>query len=304
VACLALNLAILSHTITLLLLPVMMVAILGAIYLEDRKLHWPILAVFGLTAVLDALLYLLYLRPLLQGWNKGADWYTVGHSVLASVNMLGWVVSLLAPLGVGLIWFRERGQAWYWTVSGAGWVGAALVLPIVMSYHPAYVFPMALAAIVPAAYGVASTYELSRGVGKVAGAGLIGIAALSGLPSLASHFADGTRPDMRTAAGYVAAHCRPGDRVATYRLVVFRIYAKSCEPATDIPLGNEAIPKLTQLIREPGRLWIVVDSTRGGIPEGLREWLSEHARHQVRVQRRRFDYFENTMDVFLVSPLS
>jgi hypothetical protein len=48
----------------------------------------------------------------------------------------------------------------------------------------------------------------------------------------------------------------------------------------------------------------VVSSARGGLPAGLEAWLLENTTLRLQVERRRFDYAQNTMEVFLIDPVA
>ena len=117
------------------------------------------------------------------------------------------------------------------------------------------------------------------------------------LPSLASHYVDGSRPDMRTAARYVEKNWQPGDRVAGFSMGLFGHYVPHCDPR--IPLPADARETLESLAAGKGRLWIVLQSARGGLSEDLRRWLGTRCSHELTVQRKRFDFPEYTVDVFL-----
>jgi hypothetical protein len=65
-------------------------------------------------------------------------------------------------------------------------------------------------------------------------------------------------------------------------------------------LEDDAITVLRQLAAGHGRLWVVVGSTRGGLPDGLQRWLLANTSHRLHVNAKRLDYFENTMDVFVL----
>jgi hypothetical protein len=106
---------------------------------------------------------------------------------------------------------------------------------------------------------------------------------------------------MRAAAAYVEAHWRPGDRAAVVPLRPFLHYAPGREPAVAIPRGDRGVETLARLAVEAGgRLWIVMESGRDGLPESAERWLFAHAVHQQRVTHRRFDYHQYSIDVFIV----
>ena len=79
-------------------------------------------------------------------------------------------------------------------------------LPFVVVYHPNYVFPLALAVLVLAGWAVAGVAERLRPAGAVVVVAWVSVALALQLPSVVSHYLDGSRPDYRTAARYVADH--------------------------------------------------------------------------------------------------
>jgi hypothetical protein len=200
--------------------------------------------------------------------------------------------------------FNEpRSQKWYWITMAAGWGLATVVLAAVTSYHPAYIFPFSLSAVVMAGYAVGRIFE--HVAARNAAAAVVWMAGATAVnaPGVVSQYIDGSRYDMRSAAAYVRSQWHPGDRAATFSVATFRYYARDCcEPAFPLDPGVASLPRLRELIEEPRRLWIVVDSTRGGVPPELQRWLFDSTVHRLQIRRKRFDYFEFTTDVFLFVP--
>jgi hypothetical protein len=69
-----------------------------------------------------------------------------------------------------------------------------------------------------------------------------------------------------------------------------------------IPLPNAEAKAIEFLSSEAQgkRVWVVVQSGRSGLPVKLRDWLGRHCAHELQVRRRRFDYAEYTVDVYLL----
>ena len=289
--------AALTHTVAVVLTPVLAVGLLAS---RERRASRSVVLVFAVTAAVLGALYLLHLKRLLYGWNEDAPWaYSPAHSILAAVNMLGWPVALLAGLGVVLMFEDRSEQRWYWASAVGGWVATIVVLPFVIIYHPWYAFPLALGVLVCAGYAVSDIYGRLSPVRPITGALWLCLVAGLNLPGLASHFTDGSRGDQRAAVAYVNTHWETNDRVATTSVRTFSYYAPDRLPVFPIPRDDRATETLEQI--GPGRLWVVVESGRGGPPVAVRDWLTRHATRQFRVSRRRFDYFEYSVDVFLVA---
>src|SRR5215467_6035247 len=99
-ACCLAFLAALSHSLLVLLLPLIVVATYCAFQAEGRSIPRATWLVFGIAAAATVLLIVLYLCPLLQGWNKGETWgYSVLHASLASIRQVGWPIASLAAVG-------------------------------------------------------------------------------------------------------------------------------------------------------------------------------------------------------------
>ena len=180
-----------------------------------------------------------------------------------------------------------------------------VVLPFVITYHPWYAFPLALGVLVCAGYAVSDIYGRLRSTRPATSVLWLCLVAALNVPGLASHFTDGSRGDHRAAVEYVNTRWTSNDRVATTSWRTFDYYAPGRSPVFPIPRGDKGAETLERLGSDQvrsGRLWVIVESGRGGPPVVVREWLSSHATHQFRASRRRFDYFEYTVDVFLAEP--
>jgi hypothetical protein len=290
--------AALTHTVAGVLAPVLCAGLLAARY---RKAPRPVALVFGLAALVLGALFIFHVGPLLQRWNEEVPWaYSPVHSILAAVNMLGWPVALLAGLGLALMFEDRTDQRWYWASAVAGWAGTIVALPFVIAYHPWYAFPLALGVLTCAGYAVSDIYGRLRPTRPATSILWLCLVAGLNLPGLASYFTDGSKGDHRAAVAYVNTRWEPNDRVATTSWRAFGYYAPNRTPVFRILRDDNRVETLEQL--GPGRLWVIVESGRGGPPVAIREWLTSRASHRFRVSKRRFDYFEYTVDVFLVQP--
>jgi hypothetical protein len=50
------------------------------------------------------------------------------------------------------------------------------------------------------------------------------------------------------------------------------------------------------------RTWILLQSWREGLPDDVRRWLGRNTSHESTVRRKRYDYAEYCVDVFLRQP--
>ena len=293
-------LAALSHSVLLLVLPLVVVATYGAFRAEGRPVPRVIWLVFGVAAAATVPL-ILYLRSLLQDWNQGETWgYSVPHASLALIGQLGWATACLTAVGT-LLMLRERtAQNWYWLICLGAWVIVSMLLPMVIIYHPAYAFSFALSAVIVAAYAITYISDLLKPHNWLAAYAWIGLSCLGDLPSLFSHYVDGTRTNMRDAAAYVRAHWQPGDRVTGYAMGAFDYYSgRCCKPAIPLPETKE-VPNLTRLASGGGRLWVVLEEKRPGLDTALQAWLFACSVQKLSVGRRRLDWLQFKEDVYLV----
>jgi 4-amino-4-deoxy-L-arabinose transferase-like glycosyltransferase len=301
-ACLAALAAMLAHTIQVVLLPGLFVAILAATWAERKPVPWRMLLVVVLSGLAAVAIYLFYLRQIGGGWNAAEIWgYGPGRSLLASAMQPGWPVALLALLGAILFVRQRSAQGWYWLTWLGVWAAASAALPFAVVYHPNYVFPLAVAVLVLAGWAVAQVAERLRPAGAVVVVAWVSVALALQLPSVVSHYLDGSRPDYRTAARYVAEHWRSGDRLASISPGLVQHYAPLDGEFINLPRWN-ALPALRQAAAGPGRLWVVLASGRSGKEEAIGAWLGTHCTQQLQVRKRRFDYYEFTVEVFLYSP--
>jgi Dolichyl-phosphate-mannose-protein mannosyltransferase len=298
--CLAL-VAILTHTLLVILLPLVFVAICVGAYAEKRTIARDVWISFAIATLLAIVFFLAYVKPLVHGWNQGETWgYSPFHALVGSIAMIGWPVALLVGVGFVLMLRDRNAQNWYWLTCFLGWIGATLMLPLVVVYHDEYVFPLVLGGIVVAGYAISVIYDSLRLRSPAAALAWVALIALANLPALASHYVDGSRRDERGAAAYVREHWLPGDRVTGYAMGLFRFYSSGCcEP--QIPLSRASVPELEHLASEKGRLWIVLENTRWGLDPPTQRWLFDCAVHKLSIGGRRFDEAEFKVEVYLSS---
>src|SRR5262249_20322116 len=148
------------HTIEALLLGALFAAIVVTAWLGREPRLVRLLPVVVFSGLVGAGIFLGYLLPMARGWNSGESWgYSLGHSAMASVSQLGWPIALLAFLGVVSLWTHRDPQGWYWASWAAVWMAVGLVLPYFVAYHPAYVFPLTLGAVVLAGRAIGLIFE-------------------------------------------------------------------------------------------------------------------------------------------------
>ena len=294
--------AVLCHTLLVVLLPMIFAGIIAAAVAERRSVQKEAFLVFIATLVSFFVFFVFYLAPLLGDWNSGATWgYGVVHSILASLNMVGWPVALLGGIGFVMLLSERSGLHWYWVLISIGWGASTVIFPLLISHHPAYVFPVAIGLVVPAGFAIGKIYSELRAINACTATAWIGLVCLVNLPSLVSHFRDGSRPDVRTAAKYVEEHWQEGDRLTGFWIDLVSHYADDCRPAIALPDSGD-VDVLNELAKDNSRLWVVVQSNRSGLQPRVRRWLGNHCSYELEVRRTRFDYAVNRVEVFLYTP--
>jgi hypothetical protein len=303
VSCVAAAAALLSHTLQGMLFGGLFGAIAMAALAQKRSRAWKPLIVAGAASLLAAAFFLLYLYPLAKGWNAAGTWwgYGVTHSVLASINQLGWPVALFALVGTIYFVVSRNSQGWYWVSWALLWAVATVLLPLFVTYHPAYVFPLATSAIVLAGTLIGRVFDFFESQSRLLAWTWMAAACACSLPSTVSYFSDGSRHDYRAAARYIHEYWKPGDRVASVAPTLLGHYLSGTEAVYGLP-GGDPVSGLEQLAKEPNRLWIVLSFSRSGKPANLRRWLQRNCSQETEIRSPRFDYQDFSVEVFLHPP--
>ncbi len=294
--------ALFVHTLLLLLLPGLLAAILLLAWTEQDRGLLRQAGIVGLTLLVACGIYLGYSRPLLQGWNSSETWsYSPARSLLASVYKLGWPVALLAGLGAVLALLRRSAADRYWLSWAGLWLVGCLVLPLLLRHHPAYSFPLTLGVLVLASQGVGHLYDRLSEQSRLLGLAWVCFACLLNLPSLASHYLDGSCSNHRDAARFVQAHFRDGDRVlaTSPHLLAYYLGPDRCPAGLELYDWAAARDQLLQQVRQPGRVWVVVNHGRANRPAELLDWLGRHCSRQLDLTIVRLDAFEYATAVYL-----
>ena len=301
-ACACCFAALLSHTLQAVLFGGLFLALAAAARAaRERPLARLPLIVIGAGLAAGGFV-LVYVVPLLRGWNGDQAWgYGVAHSVMAAVSQIGWPTALLAGVGAAAVVWQRDEQGWYWLTWAGVWFAAALALPFVVAYHPGYVFPLSLGVLVLAGRAVALVYDGLREQRPLAAYAWVGLACMFNLPGVFSHYADGNRSDIRTAAQFVSRHVQPGDRVSAFSNRLVQHYAAPGVAPIALSLARplESVQKLSAT---PERMWIVVASGRAGKPDDLARWLGKHCTLEMQRRPKRYDYYENVTEVYLYTP--
>jgi len=272
------------------------VAILAPSATRKERIHLASVVVgFGIAVALLAYFYLL---PLVRGWNAGVDWgYSLPRALLGGVNQLGVPTALLAALGAVLMLAGKHPLRWFWAVWAAGWLASLVVLPKVLAFHPGYSFLFLFGPVVLAGYAVGAIAEKVVGTwGTIAAVAWVGVAVLFNVPSLVSHYADGSRHDFRAAAQFVAEQRKPGEAVAAVSPGNFAFYAPELSDAERLN-PDRLMEGFHKIADNKHPCWIIVLGGRTPRDMEVQKWLNENCRLKMSFRKSRFDYYDFTVDV-------
>jgi hypothetical protein len=291
--------AVFTHTLQAVVLGGLGAGLLVAAWVQRRPLPRIQLILVAATGVVVVGMAAFYLYPLARGWNGGEGWGSSPlHQLMASVYEIGWPVALLAGLGAVSAVRLRNDQGCYWLTWAVLWAGASVALPLVVVFHSAYVFPLSLGVVVLAGIAAGQIYSFLRQQSLVLATAWIAVVCALNLPSLLSHYNDGSRHDYRTAARYITKHWQPGDHVAAIAPGALRRYSEVCQEAVSLKTWDP-LPELKQLGAQPGRTWIVIPSNRPGKSEDLRRWLGANCTQELELKPPRYDYREYVVEVYL-----
>jgi 4-amino-4-deoxy-L-arabinose transferase-like glycosyltransferase len=299
IACVLAVATILTHTLQGVILVGLFAGLVVAACVRRQPLPWFQLKYVAATGVIVLGMVAFYLYPLARGWNGREGWGSSPlHQLMASVYEIGWPVALLAGLGaVSAVKFADE-QGCYWLTWAVLWVVASIVLPCVIVFHSAYVFPLALGVIVLAGCAAGQIYAYLRQQSWLLGGAWIAVVCAFNLPSLLSHYSDGSRHDYRTPARFISKNWQAGDHVAAVAPGALRRYADVCQDAVSLQTWDP-LPDLKKLSGQPGRTWIVIPSNRPGKSEDLRRWLGANCTQEMELKPPRYDYREHVVEVYL-----
>jgi hypothetical protein len=291
--------------------------ILASIFIEfvfsgknkNEKYSGLIFVLLGIWSFLLLLIAFFYLKPLLWNWNSiDGQWgYTPFHAVLALINRIGWSFILLSCLGTVLLFadWRNKGNK-YWAACVVMSLSAILLLPLKSTFYPWYCFLFSFPIFVAITFAIDRIYNLIANADipyrRFVGTFWIIIALLLNLSSLVSYYIDGNRLDYRSPCRYIQAHWQEGDCVAVDNIQITQYYLSDLTSVIPLRAKNtpEFLQELTEKKKEKGRIWIIVHHHRNGLDPHLLDWLGRFASYEAQFRKKRLDYIENSVEVFLV----
>jgi 4-amino-4-deoxy-L-arabinose transferase-like glycosyltransferase len=299
-------LAVLSHSIAavvpaglLLFLAVEVVAKRSPV---QRRALWSYIAVGGPLMIMSCALGIWAFGGFI-GFAAEAGWGRSPHLLGLAYN-LTWGVTLVSLLGGLLSWRSEDACERMWTSIAVMSVAACVIVPLITAFRPDYVFPAALVFFLLAARVLAKAYESLKEQSRLLAAGLAGVVLALPLPSVASYYQDGDVCDYRSAAGFIKDERRGGDIIAadTPGALGYYLDGPVVSAGRLVSQPQKSIAILRGLVESGSRLWYVCRFSRDEIPTAADRWLWKNGIRMIRIKKKRFDYTEHALDVYLLNP--
>jgi hypothetical protein len=278
-------LSVLSHNVTLAVLVLAFLAACPAWFFGRVGWHVPVRS--GAAALTGTLLYFLYLRPLVHGWNSTGNPTPVLVSFAAHAGI---PLLALALLGCWLAVARrddQQSMIW-WALIFAG--SLCLFQGTSMTWNPRYFLFFLPAVWMLAAH---SMEFIARKVGYgSAGGAWYGCVILILLPGLFSHYQDGSRHDYRQAAAVVLAHARDGQAILSDDAETISYYLpEHLRQRLRVRTKVTTFPESEFLLVYRSNAWTPLPQ----IPHRKLDLLAE-------IYRRRYDQFSHILRVYRVAP--
>ena len=293
-ASVAAMLAVLTHTLVGMMFGgFVFAAALTRIIPGGLRFNRVLLAALG-GAAFAAIFAVVYLYPLGKGKAVGYEWegYSISRSIFSGVSQVTWPVALFSLPGLLILWKRDRVQAAFWGSQALVWAASLIVLPKLLSFHSAYVFPLCLPVIVLGGVAFAELADRLVLVSKLAAISVLAGLLMLNLPEVVSYYQDGSRHDFKAAANWVADRIEPNDVLVVVQGDKLSYYRPELEGRWH-RLPFKDIPKFVDERRPVnGKVWIVLPGGRSGLPEPWKDWAEKNARLQKTIVHRRFDYHE------------
>src|SRR5262249_23181910 len=144
-------------------------------------------------------------------------------------------------------------------------------------YHPAYSFPFAVIPLTLAGFVIGECGRLAAShAGNATAMIFVGACCLLDLPSLVSHYVDGSRHDYRSAASFVASVRAPNEQIYAFSPSNLGFYEKAFSDARALD-PNNLVVELNQIARDDKPAWLVLPTGRRGRYIAVDNWLNYHA---------------------------
>ena len=292
-------LSVTTHTLATGLAPLFYFTILASLIICRTKISRRF-TVNGISLVaLVAAYVLFYALPNIRGnWTGGSGWmYSPVHALMTIPGTLGWGLILLSASGGLLLASNRQPQHIFAFLCTAAVVPFALLVPYAVNFHPEYLMIVIFPALYSAAWFVQFVFQHLREHSRTAAFTFAAFAVLTNLPALVSHYADGSRPNFRSASDFLITNADDHDTIAAISIGNLRHYHRDLPPTHVIDPASP-IASISEVVSDSGKTWIVIQSGRNGIAPSLQEWLNSTCRLEKTIQKKRYDYYSNRIDIF------
>lgn len=246
------------------------------------------LVVRSAAAALPAvLLYGVYLRPLLRGWNSTGNPTPVLISFTAHLGIPFLALALLGGCLIALR--RDNAVILWWLLIFVATLGLLQFAPV--TWNPRYFLFFLPGAWVLAAYAMDSVGE--RLGYRIAGVAWFGCVMLLIAPNIASHYIDGTRHDYREAARVVIAADQTRDPILSDDAETISYYLPE-------ELRHNLFVR-TKVTEPPASTFFLVTRANAWTP--LPRLPGRQMQLLAEIYRRRVDQFSHILRVYRVSPI-
>jgi hypothetical protein len=281
------TLTVLSHNITLAVFVLGFLAACPAYLLGSVSNR--LLLRSGVAAAVSVLVYVLYLRPLVHGWNSTGNPtpVLVSYASHASIPALA-----LAALGsvVAAIRYRdaERMMVW-WALM---FLGSLCVFQFSsIGWNPRYFLFFLPPVWMLAAY--AMEFVGRRALSHTVAVAWYGCVAIFLLPGLLSHYQDGSRHDYRRAAEVVMQHHHPDELILSDDAETISYYLPTNQHSLlRVRTKEQEFPSSSFLLVCRSNAWTPLPQ----IPDRQMDLLAE-------IYKRRYDVFSHILRVYEVEPI-
>jgi len=279
-------LTVLSHNVTI---AVFVLAFMAAVcaYIVGRAPGYLVVRT-GLAATISVLLYFSFIRPLVNGWHSTGNPtpVLVSFAAHAGIPTLG-----LAFLGIWLaVAESRRGVTMVWW--GLMLAGSLCFLYLTgMTWNPRYFLFFFPAMWVLAAYAmerVAHGFDY-----RSAAAAFYGLVIVLLMPSLLSHYRDGSRHDYRQAAAVLTASAQ-GQAILSDDAETISYYLP-------VNLRRHLFVR-TKVTTFPTEEFFLV--TRSNAWTALPQIPGRHLQLMSEIYARRYDQFSHILRVYRIAPVA
>ena len=241
----------------------------------------------GVAFATSVAVYLIYLRPIVSGWNSTGNPTPPLVSFAAHAGIPALALAFLGSI-LALVQWRRAGAIVWWTLVFAGSLCAFQVGPIM--WNPRYFLFFLPPVWVLAAYAM-ERVAVALADRRLALAWYASVALLL-MPGLLSHFIDGSRHDYRQAAAVILAADTQENPILSDDAETISYY---------LPLNlRKKLFVRTKVTQPPESEFFLVARSNAWMP--LPQMGTRRMELLAEIYKRRFDQFSHILRVYRVAP--